>query len=191
MFSLQKGSSAIQKRQCAKRGWTNQQLSNDERLWGQLWMHFHWLNASGNTLLYMLSLLSHIRAIFFQMCCPTVSHICSIAGGRLHDTQRSTSYDAGVLIKRTYTQAYATSHRYYYDAEQGRCISFTYNGALGNFNNFKSATECEMFCAKLQCNYGTPLKIGPNNQRCSTNTDCPSTHQCQTDHNVCCPRPRK
>lgn len=117
--------------------------------------------------------------------------MCSSSGGRPHDTQRSTSYDPGVLIKRTYTQAYATSHRYYYDTEQGRCMSFTYNGAMGNFNNFKSASECEMFCAKLQCNYGTPLKIGPNNQRCTTNSDCPSTHECQTDHNVCCPRPRK
>ncbi|KAI1724653.1 kunitz/Bovine pancreatic trypsin inhibitor domain-containing protein [Ditylenchus destructor] len=125
-----------------------------------------------------------------QLCCPTVTHMCSSSGGRPHDTQRSTSYDPGVLIKRTYTQAYATSHRYYYDTEQGRCMSFTYNGAMGNFNNFKSASECEMFCAKLQCNYGTPLKIGPNNQRCTTNSDCPSTHECQTDHNVCCPRPQ-
>src|SRR4051794_8212911 len=47
-----------------------------------------------------------------------------------------------------------------------------------------------MFCAKLQCTYGTPLKIGANNQRCSSNLDCPSTHECQTDHNVCCPRPQ-
>ncbi|KAK6055202.1 Kunitz/Bovine pancreatic trypsin inhibitor domain protein [Cooperia oncophora] len=80
---------------------------------------------------------------------------------------------------------------YYYDAEQGRCIAFTYNGALGNYNNFKSSADCELFCAKLQCKYGTPLKIGATNQRCSTNADCPSTHECQSDHNVCCPRPRE
>uniref|UniRef100_A0A183G5F5 BPTI/Kunitz inhibitor domain-containing protein n=1 Tax=Heligmosomoides polygyrus TaxID=6339 RepID=A0A183G5F5_HELPZ len=71
--------------------------------------------------------------------------------------------------------------RYYYDAEQGRCMAFTYNGALGNYNNFKSSADCELFCAKLQS----------ANQRCSTNADCPSTHECQSDHNVCCPRPRK
>jgi len=103
---------------------------------------------------------------------------------------RLTGFDPGVLVKRTYTTNYATSHRYFYDAEQGRCSAFTFNGAMGNFNNFKSSAECEMFCAKLQCTYGTPLKIGPNNQRCSTNIECPTTHECQTDHNVCCPRPQ-
>lgn len=36
----------------------------------------------------------------------------------------------------------------------GRCMSFTYNGAMGNFNNFKTSSECEMFCAKLQCTFG-------------------------------------
>ncbi|KAI6235899.1 hypothetical protein M3Y95_00100300 [Aphelenchoides besseyi] len=123
-----------------------------------------------------------------QLCCPTVSSICSNSGGRPSDLQRSTNFDPGVSIKRTYTMTYSTSSRYYYDAEQGRCIAFTYNGALGSFNNFKSAAECELFCAKLQCTYGTPLKIGSNNQRCQTNTDCPSTHECETDHNVCCPR---
>ncbi|ETN70498.1 Kunitz/Bovine pancreatic trypsin inhibitor domain protein [Necator americanus] len=88
------------------------------------------------------------------------------------------------------TEGFKYERRYYYDAEQGRCIAFTYNGALGNFNNFKSAADCELFCAKLQCKYGTPLKIGAANQRCSTNGDCPSTHECQSDHNVCCPRPQ-
>uniref|UniRef100_A0AC34QTC2 BPTI/Kunitz inhibitor domain-containing protein n=1 Tax=Panagrolaimus sp. JU765 TaxID=591449 RepID=A0AC34QTC2_9BILA len=125
-----------------------------------------------------------------QLCCPTVSSICSNAGGRPNDLLRSTNFDAGQPMKRTYSLTYSTSSRYYYDAEQGRCIAFTYHGALGNYNNFKSSAECELFCAKLQCNYGTPLKIGSNNQRCSSNSDCPSTHECQSDHNVCCPRPQ-
>ncbi len=43
----------------------------------------------------------------------------------------------------------------------------------------------------VQCHYGSPLKIGTNNQRCQSSADCPSTHQCEADHNVCCPRPRK
>lgn len=126
-----------------------------------------------------------------QLCCPTVASICSNLGGRPHDQQRSTNFDSGVSMKRTFSLTYSTASRYYYDTEQGRCIAFTYNGALGSFNNFKSAAECELFCAKLQCTYGTPLKIGNNNQRCSSNSDCPSTHECQSDHNVCCPRPRK
>lgn len=89
-----------------------------------------------------------------QLCCPTVSYICSSAGGRTHDANRNTGFDAGVTVKKTFFQNYATSHRYYYDTEHGRCIAFTYNGALGNFNNFKTSADCEMFCAKLQCTYG-------------------------------------
>ncbi|CAJ0941855.1 unnamed protein product, partial [Mesorhabditis belari] len=125
-----------------------------------------------------------------QLCCPTVASICSNSGGRPADLLRSTNFDPGFTMKRSFSLTYATSSRYYYDAEQGRCIAFTYNGAHGNYNNFKSAAECELFCAKLQCTYGTPLKIGAANQRCSTNADCPSTHECQADHNVCCPRPQ-
>ncbi|CAI2349048.1 unnamed protein product [Caenorhabditis sp. 36 PRJEB53466] len=125
-----------------------------------------------------------------QLCCPTVASICSNTGGRPVDLIRSTNFDAGVLMKRSFSMTFSTSSRYYYDAEQGRCIAFTYNGALGNFNNFKSSADCELFCAKLQCKYGTPLKIGSSNQRCSANADCPSTHECQSDHNVCCPRPQ-
>lgn len=145
-----------------------------------------------------------------QMCCPTVASICSNTGGRPIDAIRNTNFDPGMSMKRSFSLSFSTSSRfavflkaippfkvlihifrYYYDAEQGRCIAFTYNGALGNFNNFKSAADCDLFCAKLQCKYGTPLKIGAANQRCSTNADCPSTHECQSDHNVCCPRPRK
>ncbi|CAJ0607862.1 unnamed protein product [Cylicocyclus nassatus] len=125
-----------------------------------------------------------------QMCCPTVASICSNTGGRPVDAIRHTNFDPGMSMKRSFSLTFSTSSRYYYDAEQGRCIAFTYNGALGNFNNFKSAADCDLFCAKLQCKYGTPLKIGAANQRCSNNADCPSTHECQSDHNVCCPRPQ-
>ncbi|VDM45373.1 unnamed protein product [Toxocara canis] len=125
-----------------------------------------------------------------QLCCPTVASICSNAGGRPLDALRSTNYDPGYTMKKSFGETFSLSSRYYYDVEQGRCVPFTYNGALGNFNNFKSSSECELFCAKLQCSYGTPLKIGTNNQRCGSNSDCPSTHECQSDHNVCCPRPQ-
>lgn len=125
-----------------------------------------------------------------QLCCPTVASVCSNAGGRPVDLLRSTNFDPGMTMKRTFAMTFSTSSRYYYDAEQGRCIAFTYNGALGNYNNFKSSADCELFCAKLQCKYGTPLKIGASNQRCSSNAECPSTHECQSDHNVCCPRPQ-
>ncbi|KAL3103012.1 hypothetical protein niasHT_026460 [Heterodera trifolii] len=125
-----------------------------------------------------------------HLCCPTVQNICSNHGARPYTLPRSNAFDPGVLVKKSYSTYYDTESRYYYDAEQGRCISFTYNGALGNFNNFKTSTECDMFCAKLQCMFGSPLKLGSNNQRCTTNSDCPSSHECQADHNVCCPRPQ-
>uniref|UniRef100_A0A1I7XAX5 Kunitz/Bovine pancreatic trypsin inhibitor domain protein n=1 Tax=Heterorhabditis bacteriophora TaxID=37862 RepID=A0A1I7XAX5_HETBA len=125
-----------------------------------------------------------------QLCCPTVASVCSNSGGRPVDLLRTSNFDPGFSIKRSFSMTYSTSSRYYYDPEQGRCIAFTYNGGLGNYNNFKSSADCELFCAKLQCKYGTPLKIGAANQRCSTNADCPSTHECQSDHNVCCPRPQ-
>ncbi|KJH51381.1 Kunitz/Bovine pancreatic trypsin inhibitor domain protein [Dictyocaulus viviparus] len=85
--------------------------------------------------------------------------------------------------------SYESRFRYYYDVERDRCIPFKYNGAFGNYNNFKSAEECEMFCANPQCDYGTPLGNGTTNQRCYSNAECPITHECQMDYNVCCPRP--
>uniref|UniRef100_A0A913HEF1 BPTI/Kunitz inhibitor domain-containing protein n=1 Tax=Strongyloides stercoralis TaxID=6248 RepID=A0A913HEF1_STRER len=125
-----------------------------------------------------------------QLCCPTVSSICSNSGGRPMDLLRTTNFDPGYTMKRTHSLNFATSSRYYYDAEQGRCIPFTYNGAFGSFNNFKSSAECELFCAKLQCSYGSPLKIGSSNQKCSSNAECPSSHDCNAEHGVCCPRPQ-
>ena len=48
-----------------------------------------------------------------------------------------------------------------------------------------------MYCARLQCDRGTPLKIGEEAQRCQTNTQCPSSYECKTDQGVCCPRKRE
>ncbi|VDN44289.1 unnamed protein product, partial [Gongylonema pulchrum] len=72
-----------------------------------------------------------------QLCCPTVASICSITGGRALDaSSRSTSFDPGYPMKRMFGLNFETSGRYYYHQEQGRCMAFTYNGALGNYNNF-------------------------------------------------------
>jgi hypothetical protein len=38
--------------------------------------------------------------------------------------------------------------RYYYDAEQGRCLPFDYAGSLGNYNNFVTKLDCELFCSR-------------------------------------------
>uniref|UniRef100_A0A914C9N7 BPTI/Kunitz inhibitor domain-containing protein n=1 Tax=Acrobeloides nanus TaxID=290746 RepID=A0A914C9N7_9BILA len=116
-----------------------------------------------------------------QTCCPTVAHICSPYGGRNLAYTPVENYDRGAFIAggRTVT-------RYYYDADQARCMNFLYDG-LGNYNNFLTKQDCENFCAKLVCEYGNPLRIGEDWQRCETNMDCPSSHQCEPLHKVCCP----
>ncbi|KAK6102220.1 Kunitz/Bovine pancreatic trypsin inhibitor domain family protein [Brugia pahangi] len=123
-----------------------------------------------------------------EVCCPSVTSICSIAGGRPLDPSRHTNFDPGYSMKRMFNLNFEKSRRYYYDSEQGRCTSFTYNGALGNFNNFKSLSDCELFCEKLQCKHGTALKIRQVTQRCNRNSHCPSTHECQMDNKICCPK---
>uniref|UniRef100_A0AC35GV73 BPTI/Kunitz inhibitor domain-containing protein n=1 Tax=Panagrolaimus sp. PS1159 TaxID=55785 RepID=A0AC35GV73_9BILA len=116
-----------------------------------------------------------------QTCCPTVAHICSPNGGRPLIYQPPDNYDRGLL-----TAGGKTASRYYYDAEQGRCMNFLFDG-LGNYNNFFTKQDCENFCSKLVCENGNPLRIGEDWQRCESNTDCPSSHQCESVHKVCCP----
>lgn len=98
-----------------------------------------------------------------QWCCPTVcknqnfnlfvrSHyslsasICGPVGGRPDDPviySRGTIYHSG-LIKPGSTPL----TRFFYDPEHGRCVPFTYYGAGGNYNNFLSRIDCELFCSK-------------------------------------------
>ncbi|VDK81188.1 unnamed protein product [Litomosoides sigmodontis] len=94
-----------------------------------------------------------------QLCCPSVASICSIAGGRPLDTSRHTNYDPGYNVKKMFNLDFEQSLRYYYDSDEGHCTSFTYKGALGNFNNFKSLADCQLFCERLKCKYGTPLNV--------------------------------
>ncbi|VDL75178.1 unnamed protein product [Nippostrongylus brasiliensis] len=84
----------------------------------------------------------------------------------------------------------APSTRFFYDPAAGKCSPFTYMGAAGNYNNFLSRIDCELYCARLQCDRGNPLRIGDVTQACQSNNDCPSTHECKADQGVCCPRMR-
>ncbi|XP_065644379.1 uncharacterized protein LOC100208971 isoform X5 [Hydra vulgaris] len=44
--------------------------------------------------------------------------------------------------------------RFYYDWQQEKCVSFSYNGCGGNKNNFKSLEECQLNCNVTQ---GSPI----------------------------------
>uniref|UniRef100_A0A914UM15 BPTI/Kunitz inhibitor domain-containing protein n=1 Tax=Plectus sambesii TaxID=2011161 RepID=A0A914UM15_9BILA len=134
-----------------------------------------------------------------QWCCLSTVELCSKEGGRPYDANsasRGTNYDLGVTfftIDASGTNPpmpAPSSKRYYYDPTDGQCHDFTYAGLLGNFNNFMSTADCQNFCGRLQCDYGSPLQIGSTPQRCKSNSDCPLSHSCKTDKNVCCPTPQ-
>ncbi|EPB69115.1 Kunitz/Bovine pancreatic trypsin inhibitor domain protein [Ancylostoma ceylanicum] len=123
-----------------------------------------------------------------QWCCPSVVSVCGPVGGRPQDTSvhsRGTVYHVGAQKQGT-----APSTRFFYDPASGKCSPFTYLGAGGNYNNFLSRIDCELYCARLQCDRGNPLRIGDVTQSCQTNNDCPSSHECKADQAVCCPRMR-
>ncbi|CAB3401564.1 unnamed protein product [Caenorhabditis bovis] len=121
-----------------------------------------------------------------QWCCPSVASVCGPIGGRPLDPSintRGSVYHAGAEKQGT-----APSTRFYYDPATGKCSPFTYLGAGGNYNNFLSRIDCELYCARLQCDRGSPLRIGDVTQSCGSNSDCPSSHECKMDQAVCCPR---
>lgn len=121
-----------------------------------------------------------------QWCCPSVASVCGPIGGRPLDISaysRGAVHHAGVAKQGT-----APSTRFFYDPSSGKCSPFTYLGAAGNYNNFLSRIDCELYCARLQCDRGNPLRIGDVTQACQSNSDCPSSHECKVDQAVCCPR---
>ncbi|CAJ0580849.1 unnamed protein product, partial [Mesorhabditis spiculigera] len=119
-----------------------------------------------------------------HLCCPTPGSICSTRGGRAMDlSPRSTVFHPGFLVNTG-----KESIRFYYDPALGRCQDFVFRGSGGNFNNFLSKHECDMFCARLQCERGTPLRVGEDAQRCHAQAQCPSSHECKMEQGVCCPR---
>ncbi|PIO58716.1 Kunitz/Bovine pancreatic trypsin inhibitor domain protein, partial [Teladorsagia circumcincta] len=129
-----------------------------------------------------------------SLCCPSRKSICSETGGRLKNPLRNTPYDAGMrfdqLTGEQANYAVGISTRYYYNPIDGQCHPFTYNGFLGNFNNFNTQADCQLFCTRLQCVHGSPLTTGHGvPQRCQRDIDCPSTHSCAAEHGVCCPTP--
>ncbi|VDD86305.1 unnamed protein product [Enterobius vermicularis] len=128
-------------------------------------------------------------------CCPTRKSICSESGGRPKDSSVTTPYDPGLRFDHLTGDSshvnVGVSTRYYYNPSNGQCHSFTYNGFLGNFNNFPTLSDCQIFCSRLQCAYGNPLVTGVGMpQKCQRDSDCPVTHQCSVERGVCCPTPQ-
>lgn len=42
----------------------------------------------------------------------------------------------------------------------------------------------------VQCERGSPLRVGEEAQRCHSQMQCPSSHECKMEQGVCCPRKR-
>lgn len=40
--------------------------------------------------------------------------------------------------------------QWYFDAEKGQCLQFTYGGCRGNRNRFNSREQCEMECSSAE-----------------------------------------
>jgi len=65
----------------------------------------------------------------------------------------------------------ASCQKWYYDQNQRRCFQLTYNGCLGNLNNFYTQQECQLFCQTTtnptnqnMCPAGSNPQIGTNVQ---------------------------
>jgi hypothetical protein len=54
------------------------------------------------------------------------------------------SYDSGQMSNNI---DWSPTTRYYYNASLHRCMPFTFNGLMGNFNNFLKYNDCMQFCS--------------------------------------------
>uniref|UniRef100_A0A915DPR7 BPTI/Kunitz inhibitor domain-containing protein n=1 Tax=Ditylenchus dipsaci TaxID=166011 RepID=A0A915DPR7_9BILA len=115
------------------------------------------------------------------------------AGGRVHDAARTHNYDSGVLVKRSYTQAYATSTAIIMmwsrvDVTRA-CELFDYTGCQGNDNNFETLLDCQNTCENIipepQCAQGDAYKDFQGNYYvCSISGNgntCPVNYECTFD----------
>lgn len=106
----------------------------------RLRVHEHWFDA------VVLSLSEFVFPSHSLLHVDLAAAVCSVKGGRPGDLRaRSQPYDSGFL-----SNTGRASVRFYYNTDVGRCLDFTYQGAGGNFNNFLSKTDCELFCAKCK-----------------------------------------
>ncbi|CAI4222553.1 unnamed protein product [Auanema sp. JU1783] len=85
--------------------------------------------------------------------------------------------------------------RWYYDAQNRRCVQFTYRGREGNQNNFLTQEACEQQCPAYVnvCPTGNPLLDNTNKPVPCTfgSNSCGSDHWCHLglvpDEYQCCP----
>ncbi|KAK6014912.1 Kunitz/Bovine pancreatic trypsin inhibitor domain protein, partial [Ostertagia ostertagi] len=119
--------------------------------------------------------------------------VCGPIGGRPLDTSiysRGSVYHNGSENRGT-----TPSTRFFYDPATGKCSPFTYLGAAGNYNNFLSRIDCELYCARSEprCLQGQAYKDTSGKfVTCSTNraaSSCPINYECYHDGNMygCCP----
>ena len=138
--------------------------------------------------------------------------VCSMRGGRPMDiTPRNHVYHAGFLVS-TGRESIRSLWKKQYNLFQG----FTMTQQVADVKILStrvpeetSIISCQRMNVKctvkdvspfrnkknhifwVQCERGSPLRVGENAQRCQTNAQCPSSHECKADHGVCCPRKRE
>ncbi|CAJ0941128.1 unnamed protein product, partial [Mesorhabditis belari] len=85
---------------------------------------------------------------------------------------------------------------FYFDPDEGKCLSFLFQGCGGNQNRFLNKQECQDGCGALtRCGKGLPLMdFAGNLKRCDGDRiPCPGSHECHGlgMSSVCCIKPER
>uniref|UniRef100_A0A5S6Q926 BPTI/Kunitz inhibitor domain-containing protein n=1 Tax=Trichuris muris TaxID=70415 RepID=A0A5S6Q926_TRIMR len=106
-----------------------------------------------------------------RFCCPNAEMVCNLP------------VDPGLQCSGS-----LAVENFFYDPTTMACRQFFFEGCGGNRNRFHTSESCLSFCQPMACSHGRPLTISGQVRRCSSSSDCPHTHNCSAETQVCCPR---